>query len=116
MPANTMMPQASNETEVNLSSGIKVRFFRQEPFRFQADIHKFLEGLHIGEIQVCQMNTDANGWCNFVIAYREAPKTPLPPGPDHVMVLFDTVMALKDLTDVVSALGEKLLAKEESAP
>jgi hypothetical protein len=110
--SSTFMPQFKNEAEVNLPSGIKVRFYRNEPFKFLNDIHKFLEGLNIGEIQVCQMNTDANGWCNFVIAYRE-PAPPKPEGPDPAMVLFDTVMALKDLTDVVNALGEKLLNQED---
>ena len=112
--SSTFMPQIKNEASVDLSSGVKVRFYRQEPFQFISNIHKFLEGLNIGKVEALQMNTDANGWCNFVIAYREV-APPKPEGPDPVMILYDTVMALKDLTDVVNALGEKLLDKEEKS-
>lgn len=111
MASNTFMPQYKNEVEVDLASGVKVRFYRQEPFKFLSEIHKFLDGLNIGEIQTCHMNTDSNGWCNFVIAYREAPKNPPMKGPDPIMVLYDTAMALKDLTDVVDKMQERLFGK-----
>jgi hypothetical protein len=111
MPS-TFMPQVKNEADITLDSGVRVRFYRQEPFKFMNEIHKWMQDLKIGEIQAFHMNTDANGWVNLAIAYRE-PAPPKPEGPDPVMVLFDTVMALKDLTDVVNTMAEKLLAQED---
>ena len=106
--SSTFMPKMKNETEVDLESGVKVRIYRNEPFRFMGEIHKWLEGLKIGEIQAFHMNTDTNGWVNFAVAYKE-PRPLKPEGPDTALVLFDAVMALKDLTEVVNKLHEKLL-------
>lgn len=110
MPNSTFMPQMKNEASADLASGVKVRIYRNEPFKFMGDIHNWLGALNIGEIQAFHMNTDANGWVNFAIAYRETPKVQVAV-PDPIMVLFDTVMALKDLTDVVNGMTEKLALK-----
>lgn len=104
--SSSFMPQIKNEAMVDLESGVKIRLYRQEPFKFMHEIHKWLEGLKIGKVEAFQMNTDANGWVNFAIAFREHKE--VPQGPDPVMVLFDTVMALKDLTDVVNRLEQRL--------
>lgn len=102
---STFMPQMKNEASADLESGVKVRIYRNEPFKFMADIHKWLADLKVGEVQAFHMNTDANGWVNFAIAYREASALPKF---DATMVLFDTVCALKDLTEVVGKLQDKL--------
>jgi len=108
MPNSTFMPQMKNEATADLASGVKVRIYRNEPFKFMGDIHAWLAALNIGEIQAFHMNTDANGWVNFAIAYRESPKEPPIKGPDPVLVLYDTAMALKELTEVVDKMREKL--------
>lgn len=114
--ANTFMPQTKNEADVTLDSGLRIRIFRQEPFRFMSEIHKWLQDLKIGEVQATHMNTDVNGWINFVIAYREEPKTKVPEGPDPVMVLYDAVMALKDISDILERVTNRQLAPSVKEP
>jgi len=107
-PSSTFMPAMVKEAQVDLKSGVKIRIYRQEPFKFMGEIHKWLEGLNIGSVESVFMDSDANGWLNFVVAYREyrEPAVSREKLPDPIVVLYDTVALLKDTVETINQLTD----------
>jgi hypothetical protein len=100
MPSN-FMPEIKQEADFKLKSGVRVRFFRREPFKFMGDIEKWMNDLNIGEPLAFEMNTDANGWVNLAVAYREY--KPVPDNvPDANLLMFDIASLLKDVAELLS--------------
>jgi len=107
MPSPTQaISDVPKEVKVDLRGGVKVRLYRNEPFRFYAEIHKWLDALNIGSIQALHMSTDANGWINYTIAYTEAKDGA--PAYDAVLVQFDTAALLKDVAESVERIAKLL--------
>lgn len=104
MPSN-FMTEIKQESDFKLESGVRVRLYREEPFKFFSKIEGWMKSLNIGEPLAFQMNTDTNGWINFAVAYREY-KAPITTPIDPNLVMLDIVSVLKD---VVDALDGKLL-------
>ena len=107
----------SKEAAADLPNGIKIRIYRNDPFRAMGEIVKWLNGLKIGELYTCNMTLDANGWLNFMVAFRE-PKMELVPEDkkvDPVVVLYDTVGLLADTVEEISKLGGVVKEMQQKA-
>jgi hypothetical protein len=104
------MPEIKTEADFKLKSGVRVRFFRREPFKFMADIEKWMNDLNIGEPLAFEMNTDANGWVNLAVAYREYKEPIISPDKvvDPIVVLYDTVSLLRDTVEEINKLSESV--------
>jgi hypothetical protein len=104
------MPEIKTEADFKLKSGVRVRFFRREPFKFMADIEKWMNDLNIGEPLAFEMNTDANGWVNLAVAYREYKEPIISPDKvvDPIVVLYDTVSLLRDTVEEINKLAESV--------
>jgi hypothetical protein len=73
-----------------------------------------MNDLNIGEPLAFEMNTDANGWVNLAVAYREYKEAPAN-AVDPVLVLFDIAALLKDTATIVEKLSDKLLTTPDEA-
>jgi hypothetical protein len=104
----------AKEATFQTSGGIKIRLYRNDPMRFMSEITKFLEGLAIGEIFNVHLSTDANGWMNFVIVYRES--SPSSPKADPVLMIYDTLSLLKEVSESVSTLSRLFQDHVEGLP